>query len=73
MLNHKLKEKLDLLFEIKDDFNYEGLPVTFHRNTKKDNHFDLSRMPFPSIPEEYLDFISNYGCCTLFKYDDYGA
>jgi hypothetical protein len=73
MLNHRLKITLDQLFEGKEGLNYEGMPVTFNRNEKKDIQFDLSRMHIPTIPEEYLEFLNNYGGCTLFKYDDLGG
>jgi hypothetical protein len=76
MLNNVLTDKLSSLFRQSIDFiDYEGLKVTFEKNSSATSQ-DIASMSADTkikLPKDYLDFLQLFDGCVLFKFQDLGG
>lgn len=74
MTKQELLNKLNFLFEQKDDFiDYEDLVVTFEKSDGAIQN-DIDQIcNHLKIPKDYIDFLQKFDGWTMFKFNDLGG
>ncbi|HMC99839.1 MAG TPA: SMI1/KNR4 family protein [Ferruginibacter sp.] len=69
-----LKAKLDFLFTTAAPYlDYEGLSVTFIKNSPASDEAIAALPSNLDIPNDYIQFLKAFNGCTLFEYKDFGG